>query len=483
MSVLSETLTYFVNQRDRNIPELAIRCKIDRATLYQYLKGKRSFRNIAQLERIISELHLTPDERMKVMEAYEIEQIGLLNYNRRRKVKEILRSLLTVDEEGINVYDALGDPVSIEAGTDRLIKGELEVSRMVHYVIRRLKSRGGVIRILIQPDYAVLMEPLVLACSEHADIKVIQIICLESDSGQDGCSNLENIRRILRYGVGISCYEPRYYYGKSKEHYGLMNVMPCLAVTEEYAIQISSDHKAAILHNDAETIQYLTDFFDDICKETHPLMSRMDGAGVKLAGWGMDYAKTADFSNTVEMCSGLCRTQFWDERLIRKYLNPEIPDYKEMTESYITYSAALHEAYRQGQITVLTSMATAEEFVRTGVMKEYPEALFSGPLTPEDRRKIICRILKAAEEGWYHIHLVPEDEFPLSYLWEVIVNAGDRMLLQNVSHNQFRIFFFRERDVLDAVYDFLESIAAGRNVMSEEDSLNQLKAWEKEYLR
>lgn len=118
-----------------------------------------------------------------------------------------------------------------------------------------------------------------LACSEHADIKVIQIICLESDSGQDGCSNLENIRRILRYGVGISCYEPRYYYGKSKEHYGLMNVMPCLAVTEEYAIQISSDHKAAILHNDAETIQYLTDFFDDICKETHPLMSRMDGAG------------------------------------------------------------------------------------------------------------------------------------------------------------------------------------------------------------
>ena len=58
---------------------------------------------------------------------------------------------------------------------------------------------GGVIRILIQPDYAVLMEPLVLACSEHADIKVIQIICLESDSGQDGCSNLENIRRILRY--------------------------------------------------------------------------------------------------------------------------------------------------------------------------------------------------------------------------------------------------------------------------------------------
>ncbi len=143
MSVLSETLTYFVNQRDRNIPELAIRCKIDRATLYQYLKGKRSFRNIAQLERIISELHLTPDERMKVMEAYEIEQIGLLNYNRRRKVKEILRSLLTVDEEGINVYDALGDPVSIEAGTDRLIKGELEVSRMVHYVIRRLKSRGG----------------------------------------------------------------------------------------------------------------------------------------------------------------------------------------------------------------------------------------------------------------------------------------------------------------------------------------------------
>ena len=48
---------------------------------------------------------------------------------------------------------------------------------------------------------------------------------------------------ILRYGVGIYRYEPRYFYGKISEHYGSMNVFPYLVVTEHYAFQISTDRK------------------------------------------------------------------------------------------------------------------------------------------------------------------------------------------------------------------------------------------------
>ena len=75
MSILSETLTYFVNQRDRNIPELAMRCKIDRATLYQYLKGNRSFHNISPLHGAPTVYDTETDEKV-----CELNEEGYLTY-------------------------------------------------------------------------------------------------------------------------------------------------------------------------------------------------------------------------------------------------------------------------------------------------------------------------------------------------------------------------------------------------------------------
>ena len=62
MSVLSEKLSYFVEQRGRNMAELAKRCGIERSTLYQYLRGRRPLQNRGQLGPVMSGLHLTPDE-------------------------------------------------------------------------------------------------------------------------------------------------------------------------------------------------------------------------------------------------------------------------------------------------------------------------------------------------------------------------------------------------------------------------------------
>lgn len=230
MSVLSEKLSYFVEQRGRNMAELAKRCGIERSTLYQYLRGRRPLQNRGQLEAVMSELHLTPDERAEVWEAYEITRIGVRNYNRRCKVREILDSLLTVEEGALPRQPAEPEEAPGEPAGPGLLRGELEVNRVVNQVVRKAAAQGETLKLLAQPDYSLLMESLLLA-EGPAQARVIHIICLEADSGQDGCRNLENVRRILRYGVGIRRYEPRYYYGKAMEHYGVMNVMPYLIVT------------------------------------------------------------------------------------------------------------------------------------------------------------------------------------------------------------------------------------------------------------
>ena len=299
MSVLSEKLKYFIDQKGLSIADLARSSGIERSTLYQYIKDRRPLQNRVQLESIMADLHLTPDERADVLEAYEITRIGMKNYNRRRKVREILESLLTLEEGKTETVKTVQEKIPAEVENQGLIRGELEVNRIVHQVIYETAERGGELKLLVQPDYDLMMESLMLVKGGLENTKVTQLICLEPDSGQDGCSNLEIIRRILRYSVGICHYEPRYYYGKPREHYGTMNVMPYLAVTEKYGIQISSDRKTAILHNDPRTVENLNEFFDKMCQQSHPLVSSMDSFGGEQAKWGLVYLNRTDFSNTI----------------------------------------------------------------------------------------------------------------------------------------------------------------------------------------
>ena len=482
MSVLSEKLNYFVGQRGVNIADLAKRCRIERSTLYQYLKDRRPLQNKVQLEALMSELHLTPDERAEMLEAYEIARIGMRDYSRRCKVRELLDSLLTVEETHPVRHEAEYDADAGEPEPHCLLQGELEVSRAVNSVIHEAVARGSELKILAQPDFDSLMESLLLLCDGSVDAKVIQIICMEADSGQDGCRNLDSVRQILRYGIGIRHYEPRYYYGRAAEHFGMMNAMPYLIVTGQYAMQISSDRKTAILHDTPEIVTYFGHAFDRMCQQTRPLMTSVDGFGGRQARWGLGYLDKVDFSNTIEICSGLCSVQFWDEQLIRQYLNHAIPGYETMAGEYTAYTAALYQKKKSGHITVLMNSSFVEEFIKTGVFREYPNVFFDKPVAPADRRVLIERILQAVDEGWYHIRMMPEEDFRLSYRWEVLACGGSSLLLQYSAKSQFRLFQFEEADVLDAVYDFLESLAEKESVLDDQQSASLLQDWMEKYL-
>lgn len=51
MSVLSEHLSQFMEQRDISLVQLSTLSLIERSTLYQYLKGKRPLKNKTHLEK------------------------------------------------------------------------------------------------------------------------------------------------------------------------------------------------------------------------------------------------------------------------------------------------------------------------------------------------------------------------------------------------------------------------------------------------
>ncbi len=249
--------------------------------------------------------------------------------------------------------------------------------------------RGGELRLLTQPDNDLLMESLLLLCDDNIQTKVTQIICLEAGGGRDGCRNLENIRRILRYGVGIRRYEPRYYYGRPAEHYGVMNVMPYLVVTDRCAVQISSDWKAAILHGEPAVVAYFRYFFEKMCRQSHTFMTSIDGFLGNQAKWGQQYLQITALSNILEICSGLCSVQFWDETLIRKYINPGIPDCESVIKNYSAYVSVLYQVKKRRHTTVLMNASFVERFIQDGILREYPSIFFKGAISATDRQLLM----------------------------------------------------------------------------------------------
>ena len=199
--------------------------------------------------------------------------------------------------------------------------------------------------------------------------------------------------------------------------------------------------------------------------------------------WGIeDLKKPGKYRQNIEMSSGLCSLQFWDRKLIETYLPRSIDGYEHLLEGMVWYMAQLHEAKKKGQVKILMNPGFVLEFIKTGIIKEYPSIYFRTPLAPEDRRYILEQIFQAVEEGWYHLYFLEEREFPLDYRWEAIVEPHENLYMQYCVDNQFRIFEFEIPEVVDAVSDYLESLLQSDSLMDEKSSVELIRRWMEDYL-
>lgn len=486
MSILSEALENYVKQKKLGIADLAKRCQIDRSTMYQYIHGRRPLQNRELLDAILAELRLRPEERVKVMQAFEITLIGEGRYYRRKKIKEIFESLLTLEEvKGVNLFggrqEASGSSQDIQNVGSMLISGELKVQKAIRAVVRDACERGVTISLFLQPDIQ-FFHAMNVVCEYPESCRLIHIICMDADPDPVECGNLEIIKSVIRSGIAIMDYQPFYYYGTPSEHYGMMNMMPYFVITEGCTLQVAIDGKAAIIHKDEGVNQYFQEAFGRMLRQCYPLMKSVIGLMDRIT-WGIeDLKKPGKYRQNIEMSSGLCSLQFWDRKRIETYLPRSIDGYEHLLEGMVWYMAQLHEAKKKGQVKILMNPGFVLEFIKTGIIKEYPSIYFRTPLAPEDRRYILEQIFQAVEEGWYHLYFLEEREFPLDYRWEAIVEPHENLYMQYCVDNQFRIFEFEIPEVVDAVSDYLESLLQSDSLMDEKSSVELIRRWMEDYL-
>lgn len=477
MSQLSEMLAAIQEKRGISMAELAKRSSIGRTTLYQYMSGKRPIANQAHLEAITAALCLTPRERQQVGEAFIILQMGPALYRQRKTVDQFLRTLPMQDS---TVRTGLEGPGSLET-QGGVLYGEQAVAQAAYALIARAYQSGSSLELMIQPDQGRLLAGLSLLSQAPVQAHVTHIFCLEADARQGRIDNLTTAQNVLKFSALVRDYKPLYYYGNAREHFGPVSLLPGLVATPAGALEISAQGNLALLHTQPDVVSALRQRFSQVARQCSPLLLYKPSLEAEIR-WGLDRFTDDYFEHTLEIAAGLCSAAFWTEDLLRRYINPDIPNFEAVVRQFCTYVRQAGAARRRGHTVQLLNPAYVRAFLQTGVFQEYPASFLAGALAPEDRRYLARQVLNGAREGWLELRFLPERLTLLNPRTEVCVHNGREVIIQYWYDDRFLMFSFLEPGIADALEDYLGFLRDFPETLSNEDSQKLLQSMIEEYL-
>lgn len=480
MSQLSEQLNIYLERSHFTVAQLSKACSIERSTLFQYLHGKRALKNPAHLSQIMNCLYMSPSEKAELVQMFQIEQIGYDLYRRRMKMDLFIRSLPALSETPHSAFHLSPEQISqnflFRPGA---IRNKLELSQTLYALLYAAKCDTSPVQVIMQPSESSVLNILQMPVFSDAEMDITHIICIESVSRQQAVYNIDRIQAMLRFLITLKHYRPMYYYGHISEHFGPTNVLPNLFVTKHGVLEISVQENTAVLHTDASVIALFQDIFSQVEKECQPFGNVYSGL-MNQTSLYEDYFERETFEDSIELCSGLCTIQFWTKDLIETYINHQLPDIHRLVDQFAEYCSGIYQKKRLGNITILLNPASVLDFLRSGIFQEYPQMFFSGPLTKEDRRIILNRVLTACREGWYHIRFIDENYFPLDCKWELCAHHTSS-IIQHFYLDSFPTLVIREHGFVETLYDYFDSLLQSEHTKSEEESIHMLEKWMNTY--
>ncbi|MCF2683678.1 helix-turn-helix domain-containing protein [Faecalicatena contorta] len=481
MTTFSEKLTVFLAERKITIAQLAQICKIDRSTMYQYLKGKRPVKSLDVLEKIIEPLCLTQEERADVLEAYDVEQLGAVRYQQYREIEKFLFSLsdISVSREK-SKWEIVNTSLVMNSEVQNVIQGELNIKRAIVSLMRKAEGQDSYVKVIFSPRYSKMLAEILLM-EQYSKLKIFQIFCFDGVQTNLKEHNLDMLRSVFQCHISLPNYRSSYYYGSAEERFGESQLFPNILVTEEVVIQFSADGKNALVHTETEIVEVFHALMKRIEKTCRPLMSYWPNLFEEI-NWADNYINAFPFQHSYELSSGTCSIQFWNRELIQRYMNPDIPGYDGMVEMLVAYAANLRRKKSAGHTTILMNPSYVEEFVQTGVFREYPSNFIRGALTKKDRRYLFEEMLAACREGWYGIRFIEPEKFPLNFQWEIGTPEETHAMIQYFHDDTFSVCILSELSCSWAIYNYLEILANGRHAMSQEESENLVRYWIQKYL-
>lgn len=258
MSLFSQTLSAFVQQRQMKIYQLANLSGIERSWLQKMLTGTRKPSDQAQVLRLAHALSLTHMQTQQLVEAFRILEMGEENWRRRQAVRRLLESF-HLDEGPTGLEGPHANSSPLHDQKVQVLCSAVQLNRAVHTILlQEMRAPDGFVDLLVQPDYPFLLDCLTAIPCEETPIR--HFFCLNSSP----CAQTDNLNQLCRMVPPLlHChnYQLYGYYDHPDSLFGCASFLPNLLLTSRCLLQMSPDFSCGLLSRQPQLLNLARRFF------------------------------------------------------------------------------------------------------------------------------------------------------------------------------------------------------------------------------
>lgn len=419
------------------------------------------------VKNIADFMKLTPAERTEFFEAYHITMIGKTAYYRRKSVLKYL----------------LNDPVQFSSSSDSFwtddknfsIKPDLMapctplygINTLQHTVIQILQKEiehpDCKIRIIAQPTWSFLFDMLQSFGHTNPNLTIEHIFYLSSDDEsynlQKQNYNMICLQKITPFYQCACTYLPYYYYNNIDSNLNNLSGFSYMILTTEYTLCCLSNTQYGTLYHAKDMNQFFHTIFNKQKQKTTILFHKID---TNIT----EYFSLVQSFEELTLEAQPCLTRILTPSILGKLLNPHIFNKELFIKNFMTLSTNTLKN------TSTFTRKGLEYFMQTGKYLAYPEEIYT-PAPMQIRIFLLHRMYEQACEGGFRLITGNLENLPLSIYLQVSHHCG---LLLFRDHGQHITYLkLKEKSLLHAFYDFMESLESEGYLASKEETVAYLQ--------
>lgn len=438
MSQFSELLREYIKKKDITIKALAEKCGIDRTYLHKILKGERKVPSVDFVENISLQLMLSTEDKSRLMELYNISEMGEDVYNRRKQVSKIIHDMANTNMED---PDALTFKTEVDIDSVPEISiytDKRELRKNLQVLICSDVHNGSDIQVIAQPTE--FLTNLLSIAAEGSESAINHLFFFDNTSYEKNTAkyNLDIFPFICHLAQKHEKYEAFYYYEGASAYFNSTNIMPNIMITNNFLIRTDSDYCEGVIYRSKPMVEFYMRQFEKFKTKCAKLLDHAVDILEYVYFW---YDDNANFIGVdFQPCTMLCLTE----------------------DIYIN----------------LFSEKGLAEFMTTGEIFELPRNSYTFPTLAE--RKIMLQIMiSLCENGMADYRIIKNDYFAVSK--NLCINISDNTSLNIIARNNcfsdFSYLKISETSLVQAFWDYFQHFIDSDAVCSHEETIEILRSY------
>lgn len=467
MSEFSQLLELYIPKSGLTENQLAKISGYTRSYIALMKNGQRVSPDTVKMKALSDALGLSPYEYDQLWNAYLKARFGERSYELSRAVVKLLHSFtfysdMTIQGEHRNQIPdvtVINNRTDLEAFVKAVVENEAQ-------------KDGGEVCLIMQEDFSFLYNLIAMSLRSNKTLKVEHILCLEGSKNSDRIDyNLSFLSTVIPVLLSApeGGYEAWYYYDSVKEHFTNSALMPYVVMTQDYVISISSDMTSAAVFKDRQINSLFKSLFEQRKQECRRLFRHIEG-GYQFFEYYKEARKKCDF--LMSMGSQPCFAVLPLENIVKKY-EQVFP--AELYRAFVSHLKEVREVWEtsEGACSYFTKDGL-EWFMRKGVIDELPKEL-AVTLPPQERTAILGLLIDAIRQGRYEAYLIENKSFRFPPQLSISTYQKTTVNLLYSSKKGNVCFTVDENGITGCIYNFLQHLKYGTDVLSTEETLAYLE--------